>query len=709
MGQKHVKPLRQEDIVKNLSTNTLVNIIGKYYNGEETFATIRQVLSRNWECRGNNATKEHIDILCTAGVQGQGKTELCKQLCQQNCTWGLKGVKTMVTIPISFNQDCTFAKSELLQSDETCIVWRILRAFGICDDDFSKYPSTLNELIRLIRRSNCSEGSRTDSVGVFLLVDEIMKVEFCDKSFFRRVLDIVTTLQQRQLRDGFPTFVLITSLKLLPVSHHLVEGSGRRVQCISLPIFCDMDLDGVTDKINAFFHTVLCIDKTPAERQRLVRYKNLQNLIRIVVSVSGRHFRTLELALGVVYGHLVSGKQHEMAKSMGFSDVDLFRPKICDQGNVGISSKAPITTKKRHSTDSVQLSVFDRKGSGVDFAVRDVFMSIVSNMDMAGVNIAMYENVKDLFFELIINPSLTKLESEVYHLESYNLVYIKNRDPDRTMHIVPRVSLPLMYFFLSGAGDVSQQRPSGPKTLNLHTDTLLSMIGQQLSRPYRELPAAFEAVMPIVELITVAAHLRMPNRVIALEDLLPGAVFCPWGKETLRVAPFVMASEITLFTPTNDSFPADHEQQTQQTRAVCGAVQMALSSDCSSVYIHQTESVNMEQIEHVSRLFSLAGQQQAVPCFCSMKIREGTKPASLARSMHNFIIDHIQPSKSYSLQDESYYVVIYCCCDDVIALEDLPPGTVVVPYKTVRSLLYPFGLNQLALMAEEKAKAGKKK
>jgi hypothetical protein len=117
----------------------------------------------------------------------------------------------------------------------------------------------------------------------------------------------------------------------------------------------------------------------------------------------------------------------------------------------------------------------------------------------------------------------------------------------------------------------------------------------------------------------------------------------------------------------------------------------------------------MEKIEHISRLFSLTGQpqQQPVPCFCSMKFRKATKPEALAKEIHKFIKDKIQPSTN--LQNDSYYVVVYCCSE----LKDLhasllPPGTVVVPYKSVKTLLCPFGLNQLILIAEEKANSGKK-
>jgi len=696
MGQPHARPLHQEEIISNLSSHTLVDIIGQYFNGEDSFYMISQILYSNWSYRGNSATKEHLEVACTAGTQGQGKTELCKQLCLKNSTWNLIGVRKMVTIPISFNQDCTFANSELDIAVDFCIVWRILRAFGISDDDFSMYPSKLEDLISFIRKCNCAEGEDPKSVGVFLLFDEMLKVETCDTKYFQRLLDVITTLQQRHLRNMFPTFVFITSLQLLPVSKYLVEGSGRRVRCVPLPIFCQIDLEVVASKLYSFFCTVLCIGKTTEQIEQLIRFKNLENLIRIVVSVSGRHFRTLELAMGVVYGHLITKEQHELALTTGVQEVGLFRP---DLGTVEVAHQTKVVKKRSRSSGHSQLSVLDRKGAGVDMAVRDVFMTIVNNMDLSGVDARMYEEVKELFFQLIVNSNHHVSEFEVYHLEAVNLVYVKKRDPERRMYIVPRVSLPCLYFFVN-----TSRASCTPKTLNLHVDTLLQMIGTELSRPFDELPVAFEMVMPLAELITVAAHLREPSQIMTMQDLLPGVIFRPWENESLRVASFVTSSAITLFMSTNNDHTAHYPGQSDGKRAVRGAVGLSLTPDCNAIYIHQKAPINMEEIEHVSRLFSLADGQQPVPCFCSMKIRKGIQPDKLARRMHAFIKKEIQPSTDYTLPESSYYIIIYCCTkgiDDVNAV-DLPPGTMVVPYETVQRILYPFGLNQMVITAEEK-------
>jgi len=385
----------------------------------------------------------------------------------------------MATIPISFHQDCTFAKSELDIAVDFCIVWRILRAFGISGNDFSMYPAKLEDLISFIRKCNCAEGEDPKSVGVFLLCDEILKVKNCDTKCFERVLDVITTLQQLQLRNMFPTFVFfITSLQLQPVSKYLVEGSGRRVRCVSLPIFCQIDLEVVATKLYSFFYTVLCIGKFTKEKEQLGWFNNLKNLIRIVVSVSGCHFRTLELAMGVVYRHLVSEEQHKLAQTMGLVEVGLFRP---DFGIRVLAVEEAHQTKliNNHSSGHTQLSVFDRKGSGVNMAVKDVFMTIVNNMDLSGVDARMYEEVKDLFFHLILSPDLQVSESDVYLLQAVSLVYVKYRDPDRPMFIVPCVSLPCLYFFMNTNRGISDSVPV-PKNLDLQVDTLLQMIGKEL-------------------------------------------------------------------------------------------------------------------------------------------------------------------------------------------------------------------------------------
>eukprot|EP00597_Dinobryon_sp_UTEXLB2267_P011346 CAMPEP_0170132170 /NCGR_PEP_ID=MMETSP0020_2-20130122/23703_1 /TAXON_ID=98059 /ORGANISM="Dinobryon sp., Strain UTEXLB2267" /LENGTH=129 /DNA_ID=CAMNT_0010367423 /DNA_START=1584 /DNA_END=1974 /DNA_ORIENTATION=+ len=125
-----------------------------------------------------------------------------------------------------------------------------------------------------------------------------------------------------------------------------------------------------------------------------------------------------------------------------------------------------------------------------------------------------------------------------------------------------------------------------------------------------------------------------------MHDLLPGVIFRPWDNESLRVASFVTSSAITLFMPTNNKDAAHYPGQNDQKRAVSGVIGLSLTADGN-------------------------------------------------------------PSTACTLLECSYYVVIYCCTKGVdVNAVDLPPATVVVPYETVQHILYPFGLNQMEIMAD---------
>ncbi|RYG91646.1 hypothetical protein EON65_59350, partial [archaeon] len=80
MGASNSKyKLRKKDIIENLQSGGLADILG-YLSGDEAECLIAEHTANNWRYRGKDATKENIVNLCTAAVQGQGKTELCRQL-----------------------------------------------------------------------------------------------------------------------------------------------------------------------------------------------------------------------------------------------------------------------------------------------------------------------------------------------------------------------------------------------------------------------------------------------------------------------------------------------------------------------------------------------------------------------------------------------------------------------------------------------------
>jgi hypothetical protein len=696
---------RQVLIDSNRCSTSLVEILG-YLNGDDTMERIKSTIATNWNYRGNaGSKKELVVVMCTAATSGQGKTELCRQMTLCNdLAENLPNISMVIAIPISFNLYSTFANSECIKSIESALTWRILVAFGNKNVNEStpeeKLPS-LYDALKSIRKKNCPKGRDINSVGIILMLDEIMKIRDKNEKFFEDVLDFVTNLQQRDLRDSVPTFVFITSLELAPVSHHVVTKSGRRLLPIPMPFLNDLDLQVVASKIYDILYSVLCEGRPINDRTMLERYNNLNNLVRITVSISGRHFRTLEDSVRAIYGRLVTREQHAIAERANKTK------KILTPSDDGPRKPQLIATTA---------DVFSGKGAAVDMSIKDIFDHVVNLIETGGVDCNMCTMAKNLFLDSINEPNLLIEEESIHMLEAAKLVFIKFRDPARAAYVNPRVSLPFLYLYPRSYLDRRLAPPGGnvknqdeqrrqnilssrhlrlpePARLTFHEDMILHNIGVELSRPFKELSDSFERVVPLAELLTVAARLRFPSRVIDVQDILPNSIFKPWGNESLAVSPFVLTDDVAVETHASnvDGSPSGE---------VRAAVQLALDSSCNSVYICQGK-VKMECIEYVSRLFSVRGKQ--VLCFSSMKFREKSDPVRLARELHEFVkakVDIIAPNKAASPQ---YYAVIYCCIPkENVHVDDLPSGTLIVPFESIRDLLYPFGLNQLILNAEEK-------
>eukprot|EP01031_Cornospumella_fuschlensis_P024441 gene24441-29543_t len=706
---------RKDKIIENLQVGGLADILG-YRNGTEAESLIASHTANNWGFRGKNATKENLVNLCTAAVQGQGKTELCRQLTLCSTIFIdrniMPGLEEMVPIPISFNQFTSFSKEELKESLEKALIWRILYAFGNEENCYT-YQHSLRDLLRDIRYANATASSKSamKSVGIFLMVDEILKVRDADPTFFKLLLDLLTGLQHRELRESYPTFVLITSLELLPVSEQVVTGSGRKLQPIPMPFLRDLDLESISATLSLQFKKVLCTGRPVAVAAQLDRFKNLDLLIRVAVSISGRHFRSLEEALKALYKRLVSEEQHALARR----DSDALLSK---------ASFMPMTSVKSRQFDDI----FSKKGGDVDVSIKEIFDSVVNQVEVTSVTREHYQQAMELFLRIINDPAMYVCENELYELEAMKILFVKSRDLDRITFIVPRINLPFLFLYpradsLSlcemyddgdqARGKVSSAYPSyrrlkDPQPILRHTEVLLGNIGAALAQPFSTLARTFEQVMIFAEVLTVAARMLLPSsssstRTITMEDLIPGVVFKPWKNETLSVSQFVLQSPIRI-TGQASSDGAVPLVVPTAVSAVQDAVRRAFDVSSDVVYYAQGK-LNMERIEHVSRLFSVRGKQ--VVSLCSMKLREKTKPSTLARDLHKFVRERVRRADC-QIADEAYYAMIYCCTPVAsVDVEELPEGTIIVPFESVQRLLYPFGLNKLVVVAEEKCQESK--
>jgi hypothetical protein len=102
-------------------------------------------------------------------------------------------------------------------------------------------------------------------------------------------------------------------------------------------------------------------------------------------------------------------------------------------------------------------------------------------------------------------------------------------------------------------------------------------------------------------------------------------------------------------------------------------------------------TVKTQCIEYVSTLFSV--RDKPVLSLCSMKLRETADTVEVANRVYQLV----RQTEGTSLEKGSYYVMLYCCAaKKSIEIENLPAGTIVVPYEAWVRLLYPFGLNPLS-------------
>eukprot|EP00981_Chlorochromonas_danica_P004978 scaffold994_cov165-Ochromonas_danica.AAC.5 len=380
------------------------------------------------------------------------------------------------------------------------------------------------------------------------MIDEILKVRDSDLSFFRRLLDLLTGLQHRELQQEYPTFLLLTSLELVPVSRQIVTDSGRRLQPIPLPFLRDVDLDVISDILYTRFSSVLCAGRPELAASQLDRFNSLKLLIRVAVSISGRHFRCLEEALKSLYKRLVSVQQHESARKVNTLVSNAFIPLRSEQID----------------------DIFQKKGGDVDVSIKEIFDTVVNQVELTSVTNDHYQRAMELFMKLVNEPGMYVNEKDLYDLEGMKIVFVKSRDLDRPAFIIPRVNLPFLYLYPRAErlsqyevyryGSKSQLSPRNassllasywrlrdPHIIMQHTQVLLGNIGVALTQPFSSLARTFEEIMIFAEMLTVAARLLLPNKSsILLEDVIPDVIFKPWGDETLSVSPFVRENPIQI-------------------------------------------------------------------------------------------------------------------------------------------------------------------
>jgi hypothetical protein len=661
--------LSQDAAREALSTKTgLLQLLGGYCRSQETFDAIDHFIEHNWSKRGREATKERLRIMCAIGARGQGKTELCRQLVEREEV-RLESVTKFVTVYITFNQNCTFTDGEARTlSLESSVVWRVLWSFGM-RYGYENCPRTpLSSLLETIRKSQ--PGHRAAAVGVFLVVDEILKVPEKERKL---LLSCLTGLQQRQLSMNKPTFILLTSLEVFPLKRELVTGCGQVLGGIPLPILMDGDLRELGTRVSEFIMSILGLVYTGDDMLKIKGLGHVEMLIRVASTVAGRHFRTLERVIQSLYGRLIPREAHIRAVE---SEIALKDFEVSDSR---VSSHDPR----------------QNRGTGFIGSISEMFATVISEIDIATTND--YDRTLDIFLALVYNPDREYVEDEISGLEETGVLYVKRRELTGLTRIVPRVCLPFLYLhprlnsvptscenlgYLTGA----------PGTLRSLAPVLMHNIGLALHQSIEKLPDGFERVMPWAELLVVLA--RSPHcgasRQLPILDVLPSAIVVPWNQESLCVSASVFEENFVL-----EGMPAKTNTSAD---ALAACIAAAVSPGCNALIIRQRPDQNIQAIEYVSRVFSVNGE--TVLCLSSMKFGDHScaeDPVSVATKIHKFV-------RKLGSVAAKYYVFVYCCVPlELVEKDKLPPGTVIVPFECLQRILQPFGLSPLLDRATKKS------
>lgn len=649
-----------------------------YKDSATCFRAIESGLVNLWSKVGDRASnKEEVPILCTFGPKGQGKTELCRQIVLRNdlhCK--ISGVKKMIAIHVSFNQTTSYATHEDTYTDVLrSVLWRSYRAFDEQkyqnDDPNLEYPP-FDKFLQLVRSAHCSATLQPEEIGVFILLDEIMNITKEDRR--RSLLNECGSVQQRELNARRPTFFLITSLQYYPMFNAIKTQSGRDLCPVPLPLLLDQSLDEMGDRITEYFIFILSYEKSENERKKLVGKKDVERLIRVVVSICGRHFRTLEFAIKSIYCRIVPLDQHRIW-----------------------TSYIETTTTPVFAT-MAEMESFQADSKDVyTIALHDIFQSTLSNIRPAEEAFNIYHRLKELFMILLHDPDYFVPEYHLIDLLSVGAVFVKDRSESDYSNIVPRVCLPYLYFCPPVNIVRNSKKIDGylvkseAISLDKHIPMLLYNIGQALYKPREELPYSFECVMLWIELLRIASMIqRQLNPLITISDVLCDCEFNGWDEETLDsivVAPFIFERSFVL--DQNATTPLLHTADREQQLLLSALAYAFVSPEVAR--LSQKANLNMKGIEYINTCYVKQNSNDCVPLLCSMKLRESsmkTTPSQLAADIHSIV------QQSYS-GNTSYYVVIYCCCNNNSAKNTLPRGTIVVPIQTLQKVMYPFGANNL--------------
>lgn len=686
---KKTKPDEFKKTTMKQEITGLCDLIG--YSNDNNNHGVNSVISNMknlWRKRGLT-NKEDFPLMCCVAAPGQGKTELCRQLCLQE-TVDLEDVDEIISIHVSFGQFTTYNEDN--EKNTTVFhkfLWRVLYALTnnlkwlYCS---KKIPiENFHSLVSFIKEN--SSNINKNRITVLFAVDEIMKLPSDD---VKNLLDSLATLQHLHLKNKIPTFVLVTSLSHHLVLHHITNVSTRPIQKILLPSIADDSFIRISDIIaNDLINEITAEKGEESEnyRKRIIKEGEIYRFFRIAVSMSGMRFRDLELILKSLYTKLVSQQAHANA----------------------ISSRSSKLSLSGEYDPGVSCERIDPNNDKFYFSLKKAFLAPAFYCDTT--HSPDFDKAMSIFSRLMIDPNFSISEDgTIKMLLSKGFIIVENRVTLISQYeFIPRINLASIHKYAMSTAesrsefrcpsinslavkknipieDYSYLSSTKPRVLKDHTTLMVNNILAEIYSSMKEIPVRFEDIMIWVELTRAYSYSHyFSHQLPSLDQVLPRATFMPWTNESLHVSSWIMTDKFLLSKEVELKNKQGNEEDS------VAMINQSLGNQESAIITQSRKNSNT--IDYVASHFTsyVEVKKTQVMLLCSMKLREnkGRCPVSLLAEIH-------QLAKSSGLTETSYYAVLYCSWPkDEIEKLDLPKGSIVVEKETLFEVLHLFGASCL--------------
>jgi hypothetical protein len=203
--------------------------------------------------------------------------------------------------------------------------------------------------------------------------------------------------------------------------------------------------------------------------------------------------------------------------------------------------------------------------------------------------------------------------------------------------------------------------------------------------------------MPLIELLRIHSFqgrttngfvVNEGTNELSISDILPHSQIVPWeSQEKIVVSSWILEngnySPIEYLPANSISNVKGIDASMENTKNLVYLAKFGKSA----IYSKGPNSVT-EGIEYVATHFQVKrnGKNYSVPFLCSTKFRENTSneaPEVVAKELHKL-------SESLGLKKGEYFVMVYCC-HQISQCQNIPRGTIIVPYETLDKVMRVFG------------------